>query len=58
MDDYLKRLPAGTGPRLGEVIREKEAADPFWLKRLIAEHVERTRFCWQLYPGLPGPLFE
>jgi len=58
VDDYLKRLPAGARLRLGETIKEKEAADPSWLKRLIAEHVERTRFFWQLYPGLLSIRFK
>jgi hypothetical protein len=44
--------------KLADTLNQKEKADPDWLKRLIAEHMRRTRFCWQLYPGLLGHRFK
>ena len=58
VDNHLKALPAAEKARLGEALKERETSDPSWLKRLIAAHVERTRFFWQLYPGLLGVRFK
>lgn len=53
-DQCLKQLPAGQRRNLAQTLRAREAADPDWLKRLIAEHLGRVRFFWRLYPGLLG----
>jgi glycosyltransferase involved in cell wall biosynthesis len=58
VDDYLKKLPVGQRMKLAEALSRKEQADPNWLKQLIAEHLRRTRFCWQLYPGLLSHRFK
>jgi glycosyltransferase involved in cell wall biosynthesis len=58
IDDYLKKLPADKRLKLAEALSEKEQADPNWLKRLIAEHLQRTRFWWRLYPGLLSHRFK
>jgi hypothetical protein len=52
LDDHFKKLTLQERARLGETLKRKEEADRFWIKRLIAEHLKRTRFFWQLYPGL------
>jgi hypothetical protein len=52
VDDYLRGLPAPQRLRLAATLREKDHADPLWLKRLICEHLDKTRFFWRLYPGL------
>ena len=44
--------------RLAGALSEKERAIPIWLKRLISEHIRRTRFWWQLYPGLLSHRFK
>jgi len=54
VDEYLPALPISQRERLADTLREKERADPLWLKRLIAEHLRRTTFFWRLYPGLLG----
>ena len=58
VDDYLKALPLSERLRLAQRLRENDQADPLWLKRLISEHLARTRFFWRLYPGLPGQRFR
>ena len=58
VDGYLKKLPVGKRMKLADALCEKEQADPNWLKQLIAEHLQRTRFCWQLYPGLLSHRFK
>jgi glycosyltransferase involved in cell wall biosynthesis len=58
VDDYLKKLPVAKRMKLAEALSAKEQADPNWLKQLIAEHLQRTRFCWQLYPGLLSHRFK
>jgi len=52
VDQFLKALPVSKRQHLAENLRVRELTDPGWLKRLIAAHLERTRFFWQLYPGL------
>ena len=58
IDNYLNKLPVSQRMRLAQALSEKEQADPDWLKRLIGEHIRRTRFCWQLYPGLLSHRFK
>jgi hypothetical protein len=52
VDNYLKGLSLEQKLNLAETIREKEEADPNWLKRLIAAHLRRVRYFWRLFPGL------
>lgn len=52
LDYHFKQLTVNDRRNLGETLRCKEEADRFWIKRLIAEHLKRTRRFWQLYPGL------
>jgi glycosyltransferase involved in cell wall biosynthesis len=58
VDGYLRNLPVAKRMKLADALSEKEQADPNWLKQLIAEHLRRTRFCWQLYPGLLSHRFK
>jgi hypothetical protein len=39
-------------------LRQKEAADPGWLKRLILEHLENGRSFWNLYPDVLSYRFK
>ncbi len=50
--EYLKSLPREERSRLAATLRRLEAADPDWLKRLIAAHLRRRRFFWQIFPGI------
>ena len=52
VDDYLKELPLAQRAHLAETLKELDLTDPAWLKRLIGEHLRKTRFFWRLYPGL------
>ena len=52
LDDHFKRLPLQERANLGETLKRKEDADRFWIKRLIADHLNLTPHFWQLYPGL------
>jgi hypothetical protein len=52
LDDHFKTLTMEERAHLGETLKRKEEADRFWIKRLIGEHLKRTRSFWQLYPGL------
>jgi glycosyltransferase involved in cell wall biosynthesis len=58
VDRELKRLPLEQKLNLAETLRAREAADPDWLKRLIADHVCRTRHFWQLFPNLIKSRFD
>jgi hypothetical protein len=58
VDHELKRLSISERQQLPDTLRRRDAADPFWLKRLIGEHLRRTRFCWRLHPGLLGLRFQ
>ncbi len=50
--EHLKALPFEQRTNLAASLKEKEAADPDWLKRLINEHVSKAPFFWQLFPGI------
>jgi glycosyltransferase involved in cell wall biosynthesis len=58
VDRELKHLPFEQKLNLGETLRSREAADPNWLKMLIAEHMRRTRHFWQLFPNLLSSRFQ
>jgi glycosyltransferase involved in cell wall biosynthesis len=58
VDRELKQLPLEQKLNLAETLREREAADPNWLKLLIAEHMRRTRHSWQLFPNLLSSRFK
>jgi glycosyltransferase involved in cell wall biosynthesis len=58
VDLDLPRQPASDRGRLAETLKVRDVADPLWLKRLIAQHLRRTRFFWRLYPGLLGQRFR
>jgi glycosyltransferase involved in cell wall biosynthesis len=58
VDRELKQLPLEQKLNLAEALREREAADPNWLKLLIAEHMRRTRHSWQLFPNLLSSRFK
>lgn len=58
VDDYLRTLAASERKNLAVTLREKDHRDPQWLRRLIAEHVQRARFFWRLVPGLVGIRFK
>jgi glycosyltransferase involved in cell wall biosynthesis len=52
--EYLMNLPLEQRANLAETLREHEARDPDWLKKLIDAHLGHTRFFWQLFPGILG----
>ena len=52
IDQHLRTLPIEQRHNLGETLRAKDAGDPPWLKRLIAAHLQRTRWFWRLFPNL------
>jgi glycosyltransferase involved in cell wall biosynthesis len=52
--EYLLTLPEPDRAHLAATLQRLEARDPDWLKKLIALHVNRTRFFWRLFPGILG----
>jgi hypothetical protein len=56
VDGYLKNQPPSE--RTAESLRQKDQANPGWLKDLIREHLHRTRFWWCLYPGMSSLGFK
>lgn len=49
--EYLKTLPADQRADLAVTLQRLEAADPDWLKQLIAAHLRQARFFWRLFPN-------
>jgi glycosyltransferase involved in cell wall biosynthesis len=49
---YLMTLPERDRANLGATLRQLEARDPEWLRRLIDAHVAPPRRFWQLFPGI------
>lgn len=58
VDRYLKELPAPERKDLRQLLQSRDQDDPLWLKRLIEQHLRRTRVAWRLYPGLLNQRFE
>jgi glycosyltransferase involved in cell wall biosynthesis len=58
VDKHLVSLPASAREDLPGTFKEADAADPLWLKRLIAGHLKQTRYFWRLYPGLLTQRFK
>jgi hypothetical protein len=52
--EYLANLPVAQRANLADTLRQHEARDPDWLKKLIDAHLATTRFFWQLFPGILG----
>jgi len=50
--DYVKALSWDDRINLCDTLRRHEARDPEWLEKLIARHLSRKPFCWQLFPGV------
>jgi len=51
---FLRTLPESDRARLAATLRQLESRDPDWLKKLITDHVARTRWFWRLFPGILG----
>ncbi len=58
VDNYLKQLPLAKRMKLADALSENEKSDPNWLKRLIGEHLKRTKYWWRLYPDLLSYRFK
>ncbi|MEW6306712.1 MAG: glycosyltransferase [Verrucomicrobiota bacterium] len=58
VDDALKKLPLLERKNLAETLKQKDSADPLWLKNLIGEHVRRAKYFWRLFPGVVGFRFK
>lgn len=58
VDKYMPKLEPAERTALAATLQKEECADPFWLKKLIAEHARRTRHFWQIYPGIVGFRFK
>jgi glycosyltransferase involved in cell wall biosynthesis len=58
VDDYLRCLPEAKRESMAETLRQQETADPLWLKRRIAAHLQQVRHFWRLYPGLLSQRFK
>jgi len=50
--EYLKALPLEERTELARTLKQKEAAEPDWVKRLLQEHLGRNRLFWQLFPNV------
>lgn len=52
LSGYLKTLSWHDRLNLADTLRRNETRDPDWLKKLLAAHLRRRPFFWQLFPGL------
>ena len=50
--EHLKSLPPEQRTNLATTLKQREAADPDWLKKLINQHVSQSPFFWRLFPGV------
>jgi hypothetical protein len=52
IDKSLKTLSQNEKQDLAATLKKRDRDDPGWLKILIHQHLDQTRFFWRLYPGL------
>ena len=58
VDQHLKELPASAREHLAETLRQRDAEDPLWLRRLISAHLARVKFFWRVCPTYVGTSFR
>lgn len=56
--NYLKVLPLEQKSQLALTLRRKDEQNPEWVKQLVWEHLEQTRFFWRLFPDALTFRFE
>ena len=52
VDQHLKNWSLEKKLNFAETLGEQEQTDPLWLKRLVGEHMRRTKYFWRLFPGI------
>ena len=57
LDQHLPKINLEQKRNLATYLQERDASEPAWLARLVAEHL-RTRRFYQLFPGIPGFAFR
>ena len=55
---HLKTLPLKQRTDLAHTLRHKEEASPDWIERLVAEHLQRVRYFWRLFPDAASFRFK
>lgn len=58
VDKHLKALTPEQKQNFAHSVTQIEAADPFWLNRLLAGHLRETKYFWRLFPGALTHRFE
>jgi len=48
--EHLRKLPSEQRWDLAATLRQKDKADPQWLKTLIDTHLGRARYFWRIFP--------
>lgn len=56
--EYLKTLPPPQQTNLAGTLRHQEEASPGWVGWLVAEHLQRVRFFWRLFPDAASFRFK
>jgi hypothetical protein len=51
LDNELRKVRAA-GHDLASWLRERDEQDPAWLRRLVASHLQASRYFWRLFPGI------
>jgi glycosyltransferase involved in cell wall biosynthesis len=58
VDQFLPSLTDGQRRDMVSTLRQKDATDRTWLKRLVAAHLSQMKVFWRLYPNLLGQRFK
>ena len=48
LDGYSRTCRCPGKGHMADTLKEKDRTDPMWLKRLIVQHLQKTRFWWRL----------
>jgi hypothetical protein len=52
LDKEMKEVMARDHRGVATLLKERDELDPVWLRRIVNTHVRKTRYFWQLFPGL------
>jgi glycosyltransferase involved in cell wall biosynthesis len=52
LDKEMKEVMARDRRDVSTLLKERDEIDPTWLRRIVDNHVRKTHYFWQLFPGL------
>src|SRR5258708_24498342 len=58
VEKFLNALPGVMKADMARFVKQKDAADQLWLKRMIGKHVGEAKHFWRLFPDILSFRFQ